>query len=591
MRKTWISFALAACVLTTGCGDAADETSPDAAEVTTPAAAVPTDAPPETVDPAPSPEASTADDESTSAPPTTTTTAEDPAVTDDGPDVDPDDDTGDPTTGPGTLAEPDTASGTRARPTPPAPTLSEGLVAALDAARALSDSGDRMGAVRALRDAEKTIGKHGALRLEAGRCFFEIAKEGFVRGDDAFLVKSHLADAHLRVDQAMALHADLPGAAVLLASILRYEENPEGARDLLAAHLETWSGDAPAHALLGEMASNARDWETADTHWTLAASINPEDGLARLNATISKQWLGATGVKRLHAGYREAARLLPEVHRPVDLLAKLYPRSATGQLAAMDEIIADTPTAIWARVWKSFIYRSGVANDLDAAIAVLDEALVIAPADPSLHFNRGQILFELDQRQPAIDAYIRAIEVGETGTMVGASNALDQLLHIGPDSRIIPIEVRDRAYDAIIAGNPTAGAYGNNAGLWYRDIGRDYEKSLKYYQASVDAQPDDQDFINDTALIYLFHLRDRKEVSLPMFEKVLRLVEENGQDPIRGYWDALENLCKYYYEIGQYDRVVEMANKRANPDAMVNGRAYPSMKAAQWKRQAEAKLK
>ena len=41
--------------------------------------------------------------------------------------------------------------------------------------------------------------------------------------------------------------------------------------------------------------------------------------------------------------------------------------------------------------------------------------------------------------------------------------------------------------------------------------------------------PEDQDYLNGTALIYLFHLRDRKEKSLPLFLKILALVEEEGQ--------------------------------------------------------------
>ena len=119
---------------------------------------------------------------------------------------------------------------------------------------------------------------------------------------------------------------------------------------------------------------------------------------------------------------------------------------------------------------------------------------------------------------------------------------------------------------------------------------KDYEKSLKYYLSSVKAAPDDQDFINDTALIYLFHLTDRRKLCLPMFEKVLRLVESDGQPPVRGYWDALENLCRYWFEEGEYAKVIACAEKRASPKATLNGRQYPSMVAAGWKARADAEL-
>ena len=147
-----------------------------------------------------------------------------------------------------------------------------------------------------------------------------------------------------------------------------------------------------------------------------------------------------------------------------------------------------------------------------------------------------------------------------------------------------------RAYDAIVAKNPDDGRYGNNAGLWYRDIGRDYEQSLRYYLASVKAEPEDQDYVNDCALIYLFHLTDRKETCLPMFEKVRALVEEDGQEPVRGYWDTLENLCKYWFERGEYAKVVECAKKRADPAARAFGNPYPSLRAAQYLNAAQKKI-
>jgi hypothetical protein len=68
-----------------------------------------------------------------------------------------------------------------------------------------------------------------------------------------------------------------------------------------------------------------------------------------------------------------------------------------------------------------------------------------------------------------------------------------------------------------------------------------------------------------------------------MFEKVVRLVEKDGAKPMRGYWDTLENLCKYWFENGDYKKVVAYADKRANPTATLNGRPYPSVVAAQWR--------
>jgi len=490
---------------------------------------------------------------------------------------------------------PDVVDAEAATAVPPAPTISLDVAAALSAARTLRTSGDRMGAVRALRSAEGTLGDDPTLRLEAAWCFFEMAEEAFRRDADKFLVKGSIADAHLRLDQAARMHADLPTSAVLLAKILRYEEDPKRARSVLTDHLAQFPGDRGAHIELGDMAKNVRDWATADSQFTKAALLDPTDGRSRLEATIAKQWLTAEGgasytKAQFHAGYRTAARLLPEEDDPIRLIVGLYPNSRADRLAALADIIGDRPQAVWARVWQSYVLRQGDDGDAQAALDVLDEARRIDPANTAVLVNRGEALVQLERWSDAVIAYTEALETGEPGTLEVASNALDRLVHVGAQSRTLPIAERDRAYDAVCAANPRTGRFGNNAGLWYRDVGHDYEKSLKYYLHSVTAQPDDQDYINDTALIYLFHLRDRKEKSLPMFLEVLALVEERGQEPVRGYWDALENLCKYYFETGEYEKVLVCAEKRADGRANVNGRAYPSLRAAQFANQARRKL-
>ncbi len=478
---------------------------------------------------------------------------------------------------------------------PVAPQLSPDAATALAAAKALRKAGDRMGAVRSLRAAEKALGDNATLRLEAAWCFFELAEKAFAQDADKFLVKGNLADAHLRLDQATAMHAELPTATVLFAKLLRYEEDPKRARNVLTEHLTRFPGDAAAHFELGDMARNARDWAAADSQFTKAAELDPADGRSRLAATTAKQWLTAEGAAsytraQFHAGYRTAARLLPDEDDPIRLLVGLYPNARSDRLAALNDVIDDNPRAVWARVWKAYVLRQGDDADPKAALDTLEEARRIEPTNAAVLVNRAETLAQMESWNDAVAAYTDVLTNGEIGTLASASNDLERLLHIGAQSANVPIAARDRAYDALCAANPQLGRFGNNAGLWYRDVGHDYEKSLKYYQKAVDAQPEDQDYINDTALIYLFHLRDRKEVSLPMFLKVVALVEDEGQEPVRGYWDALENLCKYYFEIGQYKRVLECAEKRADGRANVGGRAYPSIRAAQYANQARRKL-
>jgi tetratricopeptide (TPR) repeat protein len=103
----------------------------------------------------------------------------------------------------------------------------------------------------------------------------------------------------------------------------------------------------------------------------------------------------------------------------------------------------------------------------------------------------------------------------------------------------------------------------NNLGLYYRDTGK-YEESKKWYLVAAERSPQSQDVLNDLALIYLFHNAGAEQKKcLPLLLKTVAMVEDDGFAPERGYWDALENLCKYYWEVDrQPEKVIRYADMR-----------------------------
>lgn len=451
-------------------------------------------------------------------------------------------------------------------------------------------AGEAPGALELLSAAEKRTPGDARLRLASARAWLAMAEAAHTAGDDGFRVKALVADADARWKQAVALDPTVPGAAVLRARIQRFEENPAGARATLDVHLAAHPGDAAAWALLGDMETTAAAWEAADRAWTKAATLDPANGVARLEATIAKQWLGVPAAD-LERGYLEAARLLPEEERPIRLLVGLAPRDRERRLALLRKVVAANPRAVRARVWIAWVLRKEGTPDVPAARAALEEAVAVDPKDFAAQSNLAALLDESGASGDALRAYVAAVECGPIGGVGRESEALDRLLHAAPGSRDVPLTLRNRAYAALVAKNPTVGAFANNAGFWFRDVGRDYEASFAWYRKAVAAQPDDQDFLNDTALILLFHLTDRKDGCLPLFEEVLRLVEVEGQEPKRGYWDALENLCKYWFEAGEHRKVIACADKRADKRASIDGRPYPSPAAAVWRARAERALR
>lgn len=425
-------------------------------------------------------------------------------------------------------------------------------------ARAQLAGGRTRVAIARIEEAEEKFGQDEHTRLTSAEAYFQLAVEAFGRGADSFEVRAHLADARLRLRAARELDPAVAGGVLLEARLLRYEEDPDSARELLTTHLEAQPDDLAARRELIDMARNAREWEVVRDQTATLMSLDPSDGRAVLDHAIALQWLG-TAADELEGHYLAAARLLPEEDDPLRLLANLYPGRPEDRLRVIELALAENPGGIWVRVWKAHLLHKEL-DDPEAALAVLDEAVAIAPDDVRAHENRAGVLVTLERPDEAIEAYLRAIRGAPPDSMSRASAALDFLVNRTP-VELTP-ERRVEIYDALVEANPSEGAYGNNAGFWYRDVGMDYEKSLRYYQAAVAASPDDQDYLNDTALIYLFHLTDRRELAVPMFERVVELVEVVGQEPMRGYWDALENLCQYWFQEGEYERVLDLAERR-----------------------------
>ncbi len=464
--------------------------------------------------------------------------------------------------------------------------LPPAVQAALDEGRALRTADREHEAIDLLKRAEKAQGESAHLRIEMAWCYFQLAEKAFAEGAEGFRVKSFLADADLRRKQARSLAdgAALPSEPVLHAKLMRYSENPTGAKELLTAHIEAHPADGLAHKELGDMAFTAQDWYAADTHLTRAAELDPSDGDARLRATIAKQWLGA-GLDALVRGYVLAAKLQPDANEPLRLLTRLAPEDRDQQLEWLRRVVEENPKAVWARVWIAFTVGSETQGTRSRAIEVLEEAAAIQPSHAGVLFNLAQVLEKDGQIVPAIERYAAAVESGPIGEMGQAADQIDRLLFLEKDPKAVPTALRDRAYDVAVARNPLVGRYGNNAGFWYRDYGKDYDKSLKYYLASVEAEPREQDYVNDTALIYLFHMKgEEQEKCLPLFERVLEIVEEDGAPPGRGYWDTLENLCRYWFAHEEWARVIEFADKR------VQQTAYPSRVAPALRERAKAML-
>ncbi len=317
---------------------------------------------------------------------------------------------------------------------------------------------------------------------------------------------------------------------------------------------------------------------------------------------MAKQWMSVEGTaaygrRDLRAGYLAAARLLPEDDAPLRVLVKLWPAGSPQALAALDAVIAENPDAVLARRHKA---RLLAGREPESALGVLLEAQARAPEAPDVLAEVAAALVAVGRHDEAAARYAALLEARANSTardgddppldVRAVSNALDALLHPGDPAHPIEAATRVRGARALCAANPADPRFGNNAGLWFRDEAKDYEASLEFYLIALEVAPDDVDLLNDTAFLFVQHLRDDKAEALPLLEKARRLVEDEGRPATRGYWDALEHLCRYYFEVGRYRDVVTCADLRLAPEAKLNGRRYPSAAAATWRQRALDRL-
>ena len=169
--------------------------------------------------------------------------------------------------------------------------------------------------------------------------------------------------------------------------------------------------------------------------WTnLGLSLQQAGDLAGAEAAYSRAWPVARQASRVAGLARNHASLLLTVNRPLD------------------------------------------------ALAVVDRAIAIVPADPSLHANRAAALGKLGRRAEALEAARRAAELGPADPRM--RNVLGQALYVSGDRAGALAEFL--AAEALDPGNPL---YPVEAGLALAGLGRREEACAALRRAAAQPGP------------------------------------------------------------------------------------------------------
>ncbi|MCU0727462.1 MAG: hypothetical protein MUE73_17020 [Planctomycetes bacterium] len=374
-------------------------------------------------------------------------------------------------------------------------------------------------------------------RIWARACF-EQGIAAIASQEPGNAIKSYFADSEMKYFQVLKLAPEDPDARWWAGWAKEWQEYPEEARKLYREQIEKFPKVIGGYRRLGHMVSmEANGMEGGQTP---EAQAKRAEALAILEEGLSKagedaETLYAYGIALEWArrkddalkAYWRAIDADPDYFKAWDRLRALkVPNEQI--LAAAEKCLKKDPLAANPAMWAGFLMMASgdVAQTAPRALAMM---------------------------LPALE------EHGEHGGLwTQAMAAAMKLLAVRADDGLAALRKIHEIY-------PRSGDAANNIGLYYRDTGK-YKESLEWYLKAVERAPDSQGILNDTALIYLFHFPGQEQKALPLLERTIALVEDGDQMPEMGYWDALENLCKYYWEVDrQPEKVIRYAEMRYEP--------------------------
>jgi tetratricopeptide (TPR) repeat protein len=426
--------------------------------------------------------------------------------------------------------------------------------AALGLSQVLTGLGRYDEAARAVDTARKAHPENASLLAAKGRAFFMsmLKAETADEPDDAFISGCH-DDAMRWAKEAMKADQKNVEALLLLGLIHQKDKNQDQAKMFFEQATNADPKNFDAAFELGNYwflrASDDRKnmelWSNAEQGFLAALRIDPKSARAAANVAHCKAWQNAPG-KDVATAYLRAYTLAPG---DVTLLKKAFERVPAADCVALFQKLSDEmPKDVTVRRYLAFAHMG--AKDHKKALEVLDAASKIDPKDPWVPLNEGDVTLDEGKNiDEAIDFYVEAL------TLFKTKGALedDASLRIGgtvafQNTKLSEVQ-REKLWTALWKLFPERSDASNNAGLWYRDVGKDYKKSLEWYLRAVKASPNDCCLQNDTGLIYHYHLDDLEKAE-PYYRRAVEIGKEHGydcnagNDPDRGFRDAINNLYK-----------------------------------------------
>jgi tetratricopeptide (TPR) repeat protein len=292
---------------------------------------------------------------------------------------------------------------------------------------------------------------------------------------------------------------------------------------------------------------NMTVWAEADKAFTAAVALDPASARAATNLAHCKAWQKLPP-KDVSAAYLRAIELAPGDDSLLKNLNQWTPAEDRAEL--FQKLVDAAPRSVERKRFLAFAVAGPPWKNYEKAFDVLEAASKLEPKNPWIPLDEGDLKMSWGKHEDdAIENYVEAMTLFKEA---GGINDAAYLRLAGPiafqNQKLSP-EQREKLWTALWKYFPERSEAANNAGLWYRDVGKDFKQSLEWYLRAVKASPDDCCLENDTGLIYHYHMNDFDKAE-PYYRKAVEIGKAKGYDcnkgvdPDRGFRDALNNMYK-----------------------------------------------
>ncbi len=380
----------------------------------------------------------------------------------------------------------------------------------------------------------------------SGRLAFLVGRELFAGGRDPEICRAWFYDSEIRIRRLQEMDLQDSEVRWRIGQAREWQGEASIAEQFFDVQIKEFPRLADGYRCLGGLLMN-RALRFADADSKKAGRLRAEgfavfdQGLkvagddARLLFAYAEALEEDGDAKGALAFYLRSVKADPEFTRSWNRISKLAD-PAKVILPAAIEALKTCPTAADAAWWAGFLTNKRKPKRGRKPWAQNEEAL-------------GYLLPALEEHGDHEGLYTQAFLAA-------------QALYGGNPRKAPSPKIGTDAFTRIHRAFKWSGDAANNLGFFYREA-RKYRLSIKWYLQACERAPENQDILNDTGLIFLFHFPRERKKGLPYFLRTISLVIEGAQQPERGYWDALENLCKHYWEVDrQPEKVIEYARLR-----------------------------